>query len=272
MLMDIFDIINETSCRADFYAKDKNDCLRKMAELLSTDLYEVNVDEITEALLLREEVGSTGFEEGVAIPHAKIPGLKNFHMSIAYSKKGVNFDSIDGKKSQFFFAVIGPDERPEIHLQILAQISRISRNPAARREMSRAVSGLALKEAFLRYVGGKPLSKEGEKSKLLMLVLYEKRFLDDILELFLERGIRGVNILESTGIKDQLSTIPLFSDFLNFLGERSDVSKTIMAVIPEKEVPELVQGIEEIMGDLDKHTGAMMMVLDLFFMKGSMEI
>jgi hypothetical protein len=105
-----------------------------------------------------------------------------------------------------------------------------------------------------------------------MIVLYEKRFLDDILELFLERGIRGVNVMESTGIKDQLSTIPLFSDFLNFLGERSDVSKTIMTVVPESEVREIVQGIEDIMGDFDKHTGAMVMALDLFFIKGSMEI
>ena len=272
MLMDIFNIINETSCLADFHAKDKNDCLRKMAELLSTDLYEINADEIYDALIQREEVGSTGFEEGVAIPHAKVPGLKNFHMSIAYSKKGINFDSIDGRKSQFFFALIGPDEHPEIHLQILAQISRISRNPAARREMSQANSGLALKEAFLRHVSGQPLTMKGERNKLLFLILYEKRFLDDILELFLERGIRGVNVLESSGIKDQLSTIPLFSDFLNFLGERSDVSKTIMTVIPEKEVPEIVQGIEEIMGDLDKHTGAMVMAIDLFFMKGSLEV
>ncbi|RKY55552.1 MAG: hypothetical protein DRP96_12390, partial [Candidatus Neomarinimicrobiota bacterium] len=166
----------------------------------------------------------------------------------------------------------GPDEHPEIHLQILAQISRISRNPAARREMSQANSGLALKEAFLRHVSGQPLTMKGERNKLLFLILYEKRFLDDILELFLERGIRGVNVLESSGIKDQLSTIPLFSDFLNFLGERSDVSKTIMTVIPEKEVPEIVQGIEEIMGDLDKHTGAMVMAIDLFFMKGSLEV
>ena len=157
-------------------------------------------------------------------------------------------------------------------MQILAQISRISRNPNARREMAQARSNIMLKEAFLRYVTGKAISKEDKKNKLLMVILYEKRYLDDILELFLERGIRGVNILESTGIKDQLSSIPLFSNFLNFLGERSDVSKTIMTVVPEKEVTEIAQGIEEIMGDLDKHTGAMIMALDLFFIKGSMEI
>jgi len=270
--MDIFRILHEKSCSVNFSAKNKDDCLRKLSDLLAEDTSDISSEKIYEAFVERERMGSTGFEEGVAIPHAKVAGLNNFHLAIAYSKKGVHFDSVDGKKSQLFFAIIGPDEQPEQHLQILAQISRISRNPNARREIFHAKSPTALKEAFIRYVSARGIAKKDENSKLLMIVLYEKRFLDDILELFLERGIRGVNVLESTGIKDQLSTIPLFSDFLNFLGERSDVSKTIMTVIPESEVREIVQGIEDIMGDFDKHTGAMVMALDLFFVKGSMEI
>jgi len=270
--MDIFRILHEKSCSVHFSAKNKDDCLRKLSDLLAEDTSDISSEKIYEALVERERMGSTGFEEGVAIPHAKVAGLNNFHLAIAYSKKGVHFDSVDGKKSQLFFAIIGPDERPEQHLQILAQISRISRNPNARRGIFHAKSPTALKEAFIRYVSAKGIVKKDENSKLLMIVLYEKRFLDDILELFLERGIRGVNVMESTGIKDQLSTIPLFSDFLNFLGERSDVSKTIMTVVPESEVQEIAHGIEEIMGDFDKHTGAMVMALDLFFVKGSMEI
>jgi PTS system nitrogen regulatory IIA component len=270
--MNIINIINEKSCSAHFYEKSKAACLRKLSDLLALDIDEISAEEIYTALKQREALGSTGFEEGVAIPHAKVPGLKEFHLAIVYSRKGISFDSIDGKKAHLFFVIIGPDEQPEQHLQILAQVSRISRNPNARRELSHARSNLALKEAFLRYVTTKRIAKADESDKLLMVILYEKRYLDDILELFLERGIRGVNVMESTGIKDQLSTIPLFSDFLNFLGERSDVSKTIMTVIPEKEVSEIIGGIEEIMGDLDKHTGAMVMALDLFYIKGTMQI
>jgi len=105
-----------------------------------------------------------------------------------------------------------------------------------------------------------------------MIVLYEIRFFEDIIELFLEKGIRGVNIVESTGIKDQLSNIPLFSGFLNFLGERKEVSKTIMAIVDESDVSCIVEGVEEIMGDLDTHTGATVIALDIFFMKGTMEV
>ena len=78
--------------------------------------------------------------------------------------------------------------------------------------------------------------------------------------------------MESTGIKDDLSNIPLFSNFFNFLGGSSNESKTIMTTVKESEVQPIVNEIEEIMGDLDHHTGAMIMALDMYFMKGSMEL
>jgi PTS system nitrogen regulatory IIA component len=110
------------------------------------------------------------------------------------------------------------------------------------------------------------------KKKLLLIVLYEMKFLEDILDILLERGVRGATVIESRGIRDDLSTIPLFSSFFNFLGEKSDASKTIMVVLKESEVPLVVNQVEEIMGDLEAHTGAMVLVLDVFFMKGSMEL
>lgn len=271
--MDIFKIIRDDSCIANLVAKDKEGCLRKLSDLLSMSVEGVSGEVIYNALAEREKLGSTGFEDGVAIPHAKIKGLDEFAMCIAVSRKGVDFGSIDRKKAHLFFTVIGPVEKTKEHLQILAQISRISRNNNARREILNAKNPVALKEAFVRYtITNGARAKYRAKSKLLMIVLYEKRFFDDILELFLERGIRGVNVIESAGIKDRLSNIPLFSDFLNFLGERSDVSKTIMAVVPESELDSVINGVEEIMGDLDKHTGAMVMALDIPFVKGTLEV
>lgn len=271
--MDIFNVIRDKSCALNLTAKSKEEGLQKISQLLAGSIPDLNPDQVYRALQEREELGSTGFEEGIAIPHAKVEGLDDFYMSIAISKRGVPFDSVDGKKSRLFFTIIGPEERTQEHLQILAQISRISRNPNARREMFKAKNSTVLKEAFLRFVTSKaPGIEEKAKNKLLILVLYEKRYFDDILELFLERGIRGVNVLESSGIHDQLSAIPLFSDFFNFLGERSDVSKTIMTVLAENEVKEIVEDIEALMGDLSKHTGAMVMVMDLFYSKGSLEV
>jgi len=269
--MDIFNILNDKSCITNLTAKDKNDCLKKLASLISKSVKEISVKDIYNALVEREKIGSTGFEDGIAIPHAKIKGLSEFAISIAVSRKGIDFKSIDGKKSHIFYSVIGPEEDTEGHLQILAQISRISRNHNACKEIINSHSPVALKEAFIRYTRAIGSKIEG-KNKLLIIVLYEKRFFEDIIDLFLERGIHGANVIESTGIKDILSNIPLFSSFLDFLGERKDVSKTIMAIVPESEVSGIVGEVEEIMGDLDTHTGAAVMALDIFFLKGTMEV
>ena len=267
--MDIFKIISDETCSTKLTAKNKQECLRKLAHTLSARFREIPEDDIFNALWEREKLGSTGFENGVAIPHAKVKGIKDFVMCISVSRKGIDFKSIDGKKTHIFFTIIGPEENPQDHLKILAQVSRISRNPNARKELLSSRSPLAVKEAFLRYVTAAGIKeKNAGKKKLLMIILYENRYFEDIINLFLEKGIQGANVLESSGIKDILSSIPLFSDFLNFLGERSHISKTIMTVVNESEIPGIVEGIEEIMGDLDKHTGAAIIALDIFLMKG----
>ena len=271
--MDIIELIKEKSCAPDLLPGSKDECLKNLSRLLSISAEGLSEEELYKALKERETLGSTGFEDGVAIPHAKVKGLDDFIISIAVSRKGVDFDSVDGKKSTLFFAIVGPDEKPQEHLKILAQISRVSRNTNARKEILHAPTSLAIKEAFIRYTGGlEPEDKRKEKNKLLIIILYENRYFDDIIELFIEMGIEGANVIESTGINNLLTNIPLFSDFLNFLGERSDVSKTIMTLVHESEISGLVEGIEDIIGDLDKHSGAMVMALDVPFMKGTLKI
>ena len=66
--------------------------------------------------------------------------------------------------------------------------------------------------------------------------------------------------------------MPLFGDFLNFLGDRSEASRTIMAVVAERDLLPLVSELEQVTGDLDTHSGAAVMAVDLWFTKGSLEL
>jgi len=270
--MEIFKIIKKQSCVLDLEAKNKEDCLYKIAKVMAKSVKNLNKELIFKALKEREKTGSTGFENGVAIPHAKISGVEEFAVGIMKSKRGIDFDSVDRKKSNLFFVIIGPDDQPREHLQILAQVSRFSRNRNAQKEILSAKTPDAMVESFYRFSSDTiDISKKIEKPKLFMLVLNELRFFDDILEIFIGKGISGVNVLDSSGARNQLSDIPIFADFLNFLGERSDNRKTIMAVLPETMIKEITQSIEDVMGDLDKHTGALIMALDVPFVKGTLE-
>ncbi len=270
--MEIHEILDEKACVPSLAAKNKEACLAELARVMSSAYGDLEETQALEELQAREGQGSTGFGGGVAIPHARLKSLDTFHLGLAVSKRGIDFQSLDKKKTFIFFVIVGAADQPQEYLKLLAQISRVAKNAAAVRELRAARSPLALREAFVRNVreAQQPRTSLGG-DRLFVVVLYEQRYLEDITELFLERGIRGASILDSTGIRGVLSRVPLFGDFLNFLGERPEASKTIMTVVKESETARLVEGIEEIMGDLDTHSGAMVMALDIAFMKGSLE-
>ena len=83
-------------------------------------------------LMQREELGSTGIGDGVAIPHGKMDDLKDIVLIIGRSLKGVEFHSLDTKPCFIFFLVLAPEEVAGQHLRILAQISRLLKDPGFR--------------------------------------------------------------------------------------------------------------------------------------------
>ena len=83
---------------------------------------------IIAAILKREELGSTGIGRGVAVPHTKHPSADRLVATIAISKEGVEFASLDGEAVHILFLLVSPHERPGDHLRALENISRHLRN------------------------------------------------------------------------------------------------------------------------------------------------
>lgn len=271
--MSIFEYIKKETCNPLLKAKTKEQVLLELATLLkkSPVLDSIQLETIFNALKEREAIGSTGFGDNIAIPHCKLEQVDSFVVGIGISKKGIDFKALDNKKVHIFFVIIGPLNRPDIHVKMLAQISRILKNKKACNELIKAPSRTALYEAFLRHTRSDNIKrKEWNKQKLLMLVIKEEQYYDDILEFFIEIGIKGATAIESTNMSRLLSDVPLFADFLNFLGEPTEYTKTIFTVIHEDEISMIMEGIEDITGDLEKHSGAMVMIIDLFMVKGSL--
>jgi nitrogen PTS system EIIA component len=271
--MSIFEYLKKETCETSLKSKTKEDVLFELAELLKRSplLDMIDRDTIYKALEEREKIGTTGFGNGIAIPHCKLKEMDFFIVGIGISQKGIDFEALDNKKVHIFFIITGPFNKPDIHVKMLAQISRILRNKEYRTELMKAPSRTALYERFLRHTrSDNILRKEWKKQKLLMIVIKEEEYYDDILEFFIEIGIKGATAIESKNMSRLLSDVPLFADFLNFLGESRDYTKTIFTVIHEDEISMIIDGIEEITGDLDSHSGAMVMVIDLFMVKGSL--
>ena len=85
-------------------------------------------EEIIRAILKRELLGSTGIGRGVAIPHTKHASVEKLVGTVALSKGGVSFDSLDGEPVHVFVLLISPQDRPGDHLRALENVSRSLRD------------------------------------------------------------------------------------------------------------------------------------------------
>ena len=274
--MELIEIVDRKCCAVHFKASDKDEVLKKISEMAirSPLMDKIDQDTLYKKLKDREDQGSTGFGDGIAMPHARIEGMEKFLVFIITSTKGVEFDSLDKKKVKLIFVILGPAEAVQDHLKILATISRTLGSSAnVRNEVMKAQTNTALYEAFIRHsrlgAGG---SGKTRKMKLLYVVLYIEDFLYDILEFFIEMGIDGTTIIESSGMGEYISNVPMFAEFIGFMKENKNRSKTLMTLVPEDKMDDIIEGIEDITGDLDKKQGAMIIVTDISFFKGTMKM
>lgn len=83
-------------------------------------------DEVIDGLLKREQEGTTGFQDGFAIPHVQVDAIKRPAIIIVSSSSGVEWNALDGKPASFFISLLVPKkEAGTTHLQALASISRM---------------------------------------------------------------------------------------------------------------------------------------------------
>jgi PTS system nitrogen regulatory IIA component len=273
--MELIQTLRKECFQVNLQAKSKDQVLETLAHLAlkSSLLKEVSFNTVLTLIKEREAQGSTGFGKGLAFPHARIPGLEEFIVIIATSNKGVPFDSLDKHKVKLIFLILGPDDGAADHLKILAALSRLGNQPDVQKELLAAVSSQALFETLGRKIADIGTQfKTHQAKKLLFVVLYYEDLLYDILEYFLTQGIDGATILEGSGMGQYISNVPLFAEFIGFMQEKKNHSKTIMTIISADQEKQLVQGIEEITGDLDTSQGAMIISLDIGYSKGTMRM
>jgi PTS system nitrogen regulatory IIA component len=138
--MKLTDILDESSIVADLQASDKTDVLNALVEAVSMTHPTIDKQEILEVLLEREQLGSTGIGDGIAIPHGKATGLDRIVSGFGLSKSGVEFDSLDGKPAYLFFLLVAPENSAGVHLKALARISRMLKNTDFRQKLLTANS------------------------------------------------------------------------------------------------------------------------------------
>jgi PTS system fructose-specific IIA component/PTS system nitrogen regulatory IIA component len=124
--MKFSDFIESGAITAQLTAEDKESVIEELVGSLVSagGIKEDDKKGIVDAVMKREELGSTGIGRGVAVPHTKHPSVDRLIGTVAISRDGVDFKSLDGEKVMIFFLLVSPPDRPGDHLRALENISR----------------------------------------------------------------------------------------------------------------------------------------------------
>ena len=124
--MKFADFVCTAAIRPQLESDDKSQVIAELVNSLVTagQLTEDDRDEIIQAIMKREELGSTGIGRGVAVPHTKHPVVDKLLATVAISSDGIDFNSLDGENVHLFFLLISPPDRPGDHLRALENITR----------------------------------------------------------------------------------------------------------------------------------------------------
>jgi PTS system nitrogen regulatory IIA component len=129
-------------------AGNKRALLNQLASIAAARL-ELPAAAIVETLVEREKLGSTGFGQGVAIPHGKVEGLKQIYGLFVRLAEPVGYKAIDRKPVDLVFLLLSPPDAGAEHLKALAAVSRVVRNAPTLEKMRGARSRDALAAVLL---------------------------------------------------------------------------------------------------------------------------
>jgi nitrogen PTS system EIIA component len=148
--MKIIELMDKQFVIPNLHAKVKRDVLKEMVDCILLKEADINGTELLKVLLDREELGSTGIGDGIAIPHGKVKNLSKLIVSFGRSLEGVDFQSMDGKPTHIIFLLIAPENSAGIHLKALARISRLLKDIGFRKHLMEAQSAQELYDVIAR--------------------------------------------------------------------------------------------------------------------------
>lgn len=140
----ITDFLSADCIIPELQSRDKQTALKELADKFAAAHSALDSARVLKVLLDREEISTTAIGEGVAIPHGKLPDVKQVHAVFARSSSGIDFASLDGEPTCLFFALIAPEDGAADHLKALARISRVLKDAAFRHRLLKGKSGQEL--------------------------------------------------------------------------------------------------------------------------------
>ena len=146
--MKITDLLSKDAIKLNGIANSKQDAINKLVDLMAKNGNLTDKEKYTQVVLKREEEGSTGIGEGIAIPHGKTDAVSKPGLSTMVINDGVEFDSLDGQPAKLLFLIAAPNTKDNVHLDVLSRLSTLLMDTEFRKSLMEAKTP----EEFLRYI------------------------------------------------------------------------------------------------------------------------
>jgi len=138
--MKICDVLDREAILAELKSQNKKGILEELVAPVAK-IAGVNPENLVKVLMERERLGSTGIGGGIGIPHGKMKDIESLVLGFGLSRRGVDFESLDGKPTHIFFLLVTPENSTGLHLKLLARISRILKNETFKNRLINASDG-----------------------------------------------------------------------------------------------------------------------------------
>lgn len=233
------------------------------------DLADVSQEELLNALREREKAGSTGVGDGVALPHCRLPEVKNFVVGLITLKEPLEFHSADDHPVRLLAFIIAPAEMSESHVVLLSQLSQLLIGKHAVEKLVNAVDPTGLYRQVMAATAGDAVNtKENWPASLFQIILTNDDLLYDLLPIF--SAVPGCQVTVADALKSTsfLKHMPLFSSF--WTSRSNDELKVITAVVPKNMTNEVIRQVDQSTGGIANRNDALLIVQDLFFCSGNL--
>jgi len=252
---------------------DKKSVFEQIAELVVTTSQsgDLKASDILDAFLERENVCTTGFGDGLAVPHCRLPQLDHFIAGAITIPDGVEFNALDNKPVHLIFFLLGPEDGKSEHVHLLSAIAQLCRDSEKKAALLKADSPAS----FINLLGAKVLSRpelisKDKKELMTVFVHASEEIYLQLLEVFAAIDDASVSIVNTERCSGSLMNEPIF---LGLMGDsRERTGWIIFAVVNKVLTNEVVRRIENITGPLGHEHEVMVTIQNLVYSKGSLNL
>jgi nitrogen PTS system EIIA component len=269
--MKLANILKKECIYATAEIENKSSALKFIANIAKKSPVLSGVDEqvVLKGLREREELGTTGFGNGIAIPHCRLDSITDFVLGIITVPSGVDFDSTDKKKTRLLVFIIAPANRSNEHIRLLSHISQALLTPGI---IDKIVLQKTAEQIYQSFTGCSDVEVDAPKDvaskNLISVFVQDEEVFEPILEKIAGIESSSLVVLTSENASVYLSRIPLFASFWN--NDKDQFSRMVIAIVDKGLANETIRRIESITGNLSDRSGVMIVVQEISYFAGAL--